>query len=446
MRRRPRRASVAALLVAAAAAACTGSGDDSPDGPGGVTLRDGGTLEIGVIGEPLTLAPYARGASDLTWILARPVYPSLFRFAPDGTPVPYLAASADETGGVVRITLEEMRWSDGSAITAGDVAASARNATEPSGFTRFGRVVAGDDSTVELHDPPRAWREALATVAFVLPGGAASVDPPVGGGPWRVARYVAGLEVEFERNPEWAGEPPVLDRVLVQFVENLDIMLGLLREGSLDAAIPPSTVNLAQRLDEIGVRHASRLGWESIVAEFDPDTTSEAERIAVANAFDRVELIGGLMGTEGRVSDRLDPSPGPRGADGPWRELPAGGSPPAAPVGIAAAAGDEVMGLLERALYTRLGEAGIMAEFMNVPPRTFYGSWKFESPADVLLRRFLGAPSLSRARGGFDDVTALPLAHVRSFVAWRDGVAGFVPNPTIDGPLWNMARWGLVEE
>lgn len=443
MRRRtlsPRLLATAVALLGMAAV-CTG---DVPGDDANPALRDGGTLDFGVLGEPLTLAPYSRAASELTWVLARPVYPSLFRFAPDGAAEPYLAASAEETDGAVHVRLRDMAWSDGRPVTARDVVASARNATSPSGFLRFGQILARDRETLELRDPPEHWREALATVAFVLPDGAASVDPPVFGGPFVVERYMPGLEVVFAPNPEWSGDGPRLDRVRVQFIENLDILLGLLREGALDAAAPPSTINLAQRLREQELEFESRLGWETIFAELNPVTMTLSERIEVGNSFDRAEVVGALMAAEGRVSNTLAPSPDRDASRGPWRRARGGGSIPVEPVGIAAATGDEIMGLLQRALFRRFEGAGIEVEFLNVPPRTFYGSWRFDSPADVLLRRALGAPGLVRPRGTFADATALPLAHVETFVTWRDGVSGPAPNPTIEGPLWNMAEWGFV--
>lgn len=409
-------------------------------------LQRGGSITFGVIGEPPTLAPYAPGASELTWALARPVYPSLFRFDADGTPEPYLAQSAVRRDGFVEIELADMTWSNGRAITARDVAASARAARPPSGFARFGAVDVVGPQALALRDPPRYWREALATVAFVMPDGKPSLDSRVFGGPWVIDSYKPGLEVVYRPNREWTGEKPILEQVNVQFVENMDILLGLLANDELDAAAPLSTIHLAQRLDALGLDHDAKLGWESLFAEFNLSSTDEPTRVAIADAIDRSMLVRSLMGHEGRLSNTLSPTPGPGGAQGRWRRAPSGGTALTLPVGMAAPIGDEVFGLLERALFREFKRAGIELEFLNVPARTFYGSWKDGGPADVLLRRTMGAPGLGAPASAFRDFAALPLAHVQTFVTWSPRVAGPAANPTLEGPLWNMHEWGLVAE
>jgi ABC-type transport system substrate-binding protein len=116
---------------------CTDS--DSGDGPkprpsSTISLKAGGKLSFGVLGSPATLDPYSPVASDLTRELVRPLYPSLYRFLPDGSAVPYLARSLEESGSRAIVTLAEASWSNGKRITARDVAASVQRATEPSGF------------------------------------------------------------------------------------------------------------------------------------------------------------------------------------------------------------------------------------------------------------------------------------------------------------------------
>ena len=134
------RGSGALICALALLVSCTGS----PDEPEPAESRKAatpplssdpsGTVTFGVLGEPRTFDPYNRLASDLTYALARPVYPSLYMLLPDGTPEPYLAEDMEAIPGGVRVSIRAAQWSDGSAITSGDVVASARRASLPSGF------------------------------------------------------------------------------------------------------------------------------------------------------------------------------------------------------------------------------------------------------------------------------------------------------------------------
>ena len=140
---------LAALVVAVTLVACTGDDSPAPPAGGAPTPLFGGAVTLGVLGDPPTLDPYSPRATDLTHTLVRPVYPTLFRFGPDGSIRPYLARSLDEVEDGARVRLEKMAWSNGRAITADDVAASARRASSPSPLARL-RIRATAPRTLEL--------------------------------------------------------------------------------------------------------------------------------------------------------------------------------------------------------------------------------------------------------------------------------------------------------
>jgi len=56
-------------------------------------------------------------------------------------------------------------------------------------------------------------------------------------------------------------------------------------------------------------------------------------------------------------------------------------------------------------------------------------------PGAVELTRTVAAPGAPRPPGH------VRLFRVASALLWRRGMTGAIPNPTLDGPLWNLARW-----
>lgn len=414
----------ATLALAGVLVACEPTGPAPPasrrpdDAPSAVPA--GGTITFGVLGEPPSLDPYSRIASDLTYFVARPVYRSLYEVTPEGVVEADLAASLTSDRRGATVTLEPARWSDGSVITAADVAASVARARPPSGFAGLAaRVV--DRRTVRFSgDVAGDWEQRLAIGSFVVP----RAGKEVWSGPFVIQKHVAGLQVVLARNPRYDA-PPRLDRIKVQFISDLEIMLALLGSGRLDAAAPPSAVNLDERLDELGLHHAETPGWETIALDL-TGTADTGLRSTIVGAVERDEIAEGIVRDEGTVLDVPQP---PRG-DGGGVEIQFG-----------TASGDELLQLMQRMLQKDLASTGVSSELAQVDPATLYGPWDIESPLDVALRREIypgfDGPTVR------DDLAWFPLFTVESFVAWNDGVNGLAPNGALDGPLWNAEEWWL---
>lgn len=429
---------VAVALCVAALAACTSGGDSG--GPGGAvaspTPQEGGTVHVGIVGEPATLDPYAPAASDHSYALVRPVFPMPFRLLPDGTVEPDLAERVVAEGRGAQLFLRRARWSDGSRITARDVVISIRRATPPSGLAliRSARVVS--DRVVALRGDVDRWEETLASGAYVLPGGRLR-GGTLSSGPFRFARYVPGRRLVFEPNERWAGARPLLDRVVVDFVQSTELLIRLLDEGRVDAAVIPSTVNLDERLEELDLRYGRALGWESVGLDFDASVSAE-EWIATAFEIDREGLLSSFVRDEGRASNTL--SPGPLGTEGFWSHVATDPGPLPDEVTIGAPEGDELLTLMQRAIQLDLERSDVTAELVTAPWATYYGVWPEKGPADAYLVRRAGAPGAANPP---DAVTssALPLAHVETFLAWSDVLHGPAVHPALDGALWNAEQW-----
>ena len=377
-----------------------------------------------MVGEPATLDPYGPTASDLTYALARPVFPMPFRSLPDGTFEPELAESLEVTARGARLTIARRTWSNGESITAQDVVASIRRATPPSGFAEIRQVRAEGARTVVMRGGGDAWEERLATAAYVLPRGRL-IGGNVSGGPFMFSGYKRGRGLSYEANPE-APEPPLLDGLEVSFVKGTDLLLRLLTDGDVDVAALPSTVNLGQRLDELGLDHARALGDERVVLSFDPDRVTLRAARAVVAEIDQGTLVESFVRDDGAgVGERVPKDPS---------GLPA-------TVSVAAPEGDELLSLMQRAMQVDLRSTLSSFELITAPVSTLYGEWQDGGPADALLMRATGPPPWRGVVSDRDYV--FPLASVATFVAWREKVHGVAVNPSSEGPLWNARDWWI---
>jgi hypothetical protein len=287
------------------------------------------------------------------------------------------------------------------------------------------------------------WPRALATLGYVLPDGVARATRTgvISGSSWRIAQYRPGLKVVYARNRFAAGDArPYLERVTVFFYESESVLLDALRDGDVDVAVPPSTLNLGDRLEEMDVVYDDALGWESVWLDI-RQSLSRRERAAFVAGLSRRSLELSLIRDGGRVSQTLHP--GPRGVAGLWDAGYGTRSKITRPIRLSVPSGDELLFLLQRAIQIQLSQRDVDVDLIVGSAADFYGPWRSTSPADVALLRSAGAPTLRDAARFHRKITAFPLAHVRTFLAWRPGLNGLEVNPTFDGPLWNMASWWL---
>ncbi len=393
----------------------------------------GGTVTFGVLGEARTLDPYDPDASELTYALARPVWPSLYRLGPDGTPEPYLARSLVPTDKGARLTLEAARWSNGRPIRSQDVVASAARANPPSGFAGLG-VRRVDRSTVEFRGRATDWERRLARLTFVLPKG----RPPssaISGGPFILESYEPGFQAVYARNTNFWRPTSNVDYLKVRFVDSLGLLLGLLEQKKLDAAGLPSSINLDERLEQSDLQFDDALGWESLRIEFST-ALPRAERVGLARLIDRSEIEAFFIREDGRLTNTTRPGPGAAGADGPWSRSWGPSSVPSS-VGLAAPFGDELAQMLQRAIFERLDGAGLDVDTLLVASS---GLDPLPDGGAVIVRAS-GAPGLRDGRSALRAFEALPLAQVETIVAWNEGLEGVRANPTFEGPLWNAEDW-----
>lgn len=438
--RAKRRRAAAALLVCLSVAlgACTSAEQPCTACHRQRPIPVGGVVSFGVLGSPATIDPYSPIASDLTREVVAPLYLPLFRFDPDGSVEPVLAARVAKRSSGLVVSLKRKRWSDGARVDARDVVATAKRARAPGGLGDAASVRALDRHRVVIRG---VTRRSLATGSFVLPGGRAQGPGGVFDGPFVLRRWVRGLRLDYVANRK-TTERVHLDRLTVFSVESVDEMLALLKEGRLDAAQTPSAVNLPDRLSTLGLRHRGRLGWGSIRLDLS-GVGSRSTRLAIAGRIDRAPIQEGLVRAGGRVSNTLDPAPGAKGAAGPFGSLPVA-TPKGAGLRLAVPSGDEQLEQIARILRRQLSGAGIHSELVMVEPQTLYGRWRDGGSAGAVLERVAGTPGVDSAPGPARSALALPLFQVADYLAWHPGIGGLRVNPTVAGPLYDTGDWFQV--
>jgi len=201
------------------------------------------------------------------WQLAPLTQGYLFTVDEHGRLVPDLARSVPSRAGggisadgrTIVYAIRPGRWSDGEPFDARDVAFTvaalrnpATNVPDRSTVAAIASVEAPrpDRLVVRLRRPSAPFVSSFLTLGAsdpfaILPRhiasryanlNASSLDlAPVGLGPFRLARWVRGERLEFERNPFYWRGPAASDRVIVRVEPDPTTRLLLARTGDLDA-------------------------------------------------------------------------------------------------------------------------------------------------------------------------------------------------------------------
>lgn len=138
---------------------------------------------------------------------------------------------------------DDVKFTDGEPLTAQDVAFTyntVKNTSSVNDFTMLDRAEAASDTTVVFHmtRPFSIWPYTMAVVG-ILPEHA--YDPaaygsnPVGSGRYMLKQWDRGQQVILEANPDYYGEPPRMERVVILFMEE-DAAFLAVQAGQADLA------------------------------------------------------------------------------------------------------------------------------------------------------------------------------------------------------------------
>ncbi|MEW5958362.1 MAG: ABC transporter substrate-binding protein [Chloroflexota bacterium] len=202
-------------------------------------LPSGGAVILGLVSRPDSLNPITADNStvrELTPLL----YDSLLRVDPQSARLaPALAQRWDYRADGRQVTFHlppNLKWSDGRALTAADIADSLAATGHPA-LQAFSRLDAPDDNTLTLTlaaiDCAAVTNLALLPL---LPAREITAATPVGSGPCVVAGQ-SERSLTLVRNRNYWGNRPRLDEVTVRFL-NPDEITVALSEGQFDVVGP----------------------------------------------------------------------------------------------------------------------------------------------------------------------------------------------------------------
>lgn len=294
---------------------------------------DGGRAVFGHEHEPVVLNPLlVEGNLRSTVMATRPVLLGAYRLTPDFRYEPELLDGEAQTAGgtgddpltVTWRIREEARWSDGTPVTADDLAFTHRTmlnenwdieTVQRSGYDQVTATEIIDDKTwrATFAIPFAAYRSMFETVlpAHVLDGEDLNevwndgiTDPAtgdaIGNGPYLFGGWERGRQLTLVRNDAFWGRPAHLEEITFRYADS-PALLEQLGAGELDVYLPQQRLPpIHQRLratPRIDVQVAPGPVWEHL--SFNVDNALLAKpyvREAIARGIDRQGIVDALLG------------------------------------------------------------------------------------------------------------------------------------------------------
>lgn len=156
---------------------------------------------------------------------------------------------ASEDGMTWTFTIrDDVKFSDGTPLTAKDVAFTINGILNAEAsecdMSMVKEAVAKDDTTVviSMEKPFNALLYTLAVVGIVPEHayGDTYGDNPIGSGRYLLEQWDKGQQVILKANPDYYGEAPKIERVVVVFMEE-DASLAAAQSGQVDVAYTSAT-------------------------------------------------------------------------------------------------------------------------------------------------------------------------------------------------------------
>lgn len=319
---------------------------------------EGGTLTIGMESEADLLDPHASSG----WVTHRVIYQineslvaeNLTRAdAPYPPLVPGLATSWDVSpdGLVYTFHLREgVRFHDGTSFDAQAVKVNIDRMFRRGSPFFSARAAATtyylwkDLDRVEVIDPltlrltfrrpfaefPRVLTQfAEGSAGLISPtalrrwGNEGIADHPVGTGPFRFVERVRGDRIVLERNPDYWGPRPCLDRLIFRPLPDPASRVNALQTGEVDLIFvpPPDKVDSLRSAGFVSLQGPAPHNWFLFLNTRDPHFQDLRVRQAIAMAIDKEGLARELLKNTARAAHSLQ-APANSSYDPTFRGLP----------------------------------------------------------------------------------------------------------------------------
>ncbi|RYE88696.1 MAG: ABC transporter substrate-binding protein [Hyphomicrobiales bacterium] len=265
-------------------------------------------ISIAIGSEPSTLDPQLRDDGGERAINDN-IYETLMARTADGALVPGLAAAAPTQ--VDASTWEfklrpNVKFSNGEPFDADAVVHSVTRIIDPAFKSEqasyFGTIKSAakvDDLTVRIvtKGPDPILPSRMYWMKMTPPQHSATADfatNPIGTGPYVLARWDRGQNIVLERNPDYWGDAPAIDRVTYRFIGEPGTRLSSLVAGEVDLI-----TNLLPEFVSSVPSSAAVPGLETsviVLSTENPSTKDARVRTAMNLAIDRTALADNLFG------------------------------------------------------------------------------------------------------------------------------------------------------
>jgi peptide/nickel transport system substrate-binding protein len=310
---------VPALLVAG----CAGESAVAPS-PQDERPADGDWLVAALDSDPTTLR-WVQAADRPTAQVGRLVADSLVALDLDLTFRPRLASRWEFSDDHKVLTLylrEDVRWHDGTPLTADDVTFTYELAMDPatgagryaSLFAQVRSVKALDPLTVQVtHSEPAVTALQGWEALLILPrhrGESAGTERRVlGTGPFRLEEWKTGRELTLVAHDDYWGGRPHLDRIVFRIIPDAHTRFEALRTGEIDlTSVAPADWPIARSLPSDGPLHFLRFQYRKVYFiawngdGSNPFFADPRVRRAMTHALDRQGFVDTVLHGLGRVA------------------------------------------------------------------------------------------------------------------------------------------------
>jgi peptide/nickel transport system substrate-binding protein len=294
--------------------------------------RRGGTLTMGIQRDVVSMHPM-QGTASTEQAIRELMFETVTGLDAEDQVQPNLAESwaISSDGRVYTFRIRKgVRFHNGQELTADDVKYSidytmdAKNGAY--GYETLSIISRADTLDkhtlrVTLKKPSPAFISALADMQSFpvvpkgsLPEGAEKIKTfPPGTGPFKFSEWKPRERIVFERNDQYWGHKPYVDRLVLRPISNETVRFTALRSGDLDLVerVPYEWVRQVRegKLKGIGVAEAPGASWRRLLFNVaDPPFNDKKLRQAVAHAMNKNEIGVAAYFGFGRPTDQRYPA------------------------------------------------------------------------------------------------------------------------------------------
>ncbi len=199
--------------------------------------------------------------------------------------------SSDDGKTWTLVLKKDLKFSDGSPLTAEDVVYTYNNAASSGGKVDMGNFLKAQATspqavTITLKAPQSTFINVLGSLGIVSANqydAKSYAQKPIGAGPYRLVSFQPGQQMIVEANPYYAGEHNDFDKLVFVFLDE-DASFAAAQSKQLDVVrIPPAMAAVAKNMPQLKLWERPSVENRGIVFPTTPAGKTTAKGIPVGN-------------------------------------------------------------------------------------------------------------------------------------------------------------------